>query len=76
MDISSVLALSGGSGGTFGSLTLPAGSSGAHVPGAYYYGYVRVWNSTHPLTTFKVIPFNGFIDLRTTNTVTNFNLML
>ncbi len=59
LDISSYLATSG----TY-SITLPAGTASAPVTGAYYYGYLRVWNSAHPVATMKVIPINSMIDLR------------
>ena len=62
-------------GGTSGfNVNLPAGTSTSPVPGAYYYAYVRVWNSAHPKQTLKVVPFNGFIDLRSNSTQTGFNL--
>ena len=61
--------------GTF-SATLPAGTAGAPVPGAYYYGYLRVWNSSAPLMTMKVIPILSMIDLRNTNTVSGLNITL
>jgi hypothetical protein len=54
----------------------PAGTASASVPGAYYYGYLRVWNSAHPLLTMKVIPINGMIDLRNTSTVAGLNVTL
>jgi hypothetical protein len=61
--------------GTY-SVTLPAGTTGAPVPGAYYYGYLRVWNSAQPMLTRKVIPINSMIDLRSTNTVSGMNVTL
>jgi len=53
------------------SLTgVPAGSTAAGVPGAYYYGYVRLWNSAAPKLSRKIVPLNGPIDLRTTGSAT------
>jgi hypothetical protein len=76
LDISAILAANGGTGGTYSSVTLPAGTINAPVPGAYYYGYLRVWNSAFPVLTMKVIPINGFIDLRSANSVNGFNVTL
>ncbi len=61
--------------GTY-SATLPAGTITAYVPGAYYYGYLVVWNSAQPLLTRAIIPLNGMIDLRSTNTVSGLNISL
>ena len=61
--------------GTYSDI-LPAGMTNANVPGAYYYGYLWVWNSTFPLLTLKVVPINGMIDLRNTDTVTGMNVTL
>jgi hypothetical protein len=72
VDISATLAANSG---TY-SVTLPAGTSGAPVPGAYYYGYLRVWNSAAPKLSTRVIPINGMIDLRNTNAVTGMNVTL
>jgi len=53
------------------SLTgVPAGAAGAAVPGAYYYAYVRLWNSAAPKQSRKLVPLPGFIDLRSTGTAT------
>jgi hypothetical protein len=71
LDISGYLATSG----TY-SVTLPAGTPSAPVPGAYYYGYLRVWNNAHPVSTMKVIPINSMIDLRNTNSISGLNIML
>lgn len=49
---------------------VPAGASGAAVPGAYYYAYVRLWNSAAPKLSRKVVPLNGAIDLRATGSAT------
>jgi hypothetical protein len=72
IDISTKLAANSG---TY-SVYLPAGSTSAPVPGAYYYGYLRVWNSSQPKTTMKIIPINSMIDLRTTSTITGLNITL
>lgn len=72
IDISATLVAGSGS----YSATLPAGTTGARVPGAYYYAYLRVWNSAHPKSTTRVFPVNGMIDMRTTNTVTGMNITL
>jgi len=51
------------------SLTgVPAGASGAAVPGAYYYAYVRLWSSAAPKLSRKLVSLPGFIDLRTSGT--------
>lgn len=71
-DLSAILAANSGS----YNVTLPAGTALAPLPGAYYYGYLRVWNSAHPGTTMKVIPINSMIDLRNTNSVSLPNIIL
>jgi hypothetical protein len=58
------------------SVTLPAGNAGTLVPGAYYYAYLRVWNSTQPVATLKIIPLSSMIDLRSTSTITGLNIVL
>lgn len=58
------------------SVTLPAGTAGATVPGAYYYGYVIAWNSAHPLLTLKVILIPSIIDLRSISTVSVLSVAL
>ncbi len=68
-------ALAATNGGTYGD-TLPAGTASYPVPGAYYYGYLWVWNSAHPLFTLKVVPINGMMDLRNTNSVAGMNVTL
>lgn len=68
-------ALAATSGGTYGD-TLPAGTASDPVPGAYYYGYLWVWNSAHPLLTLKVVAINGMMDLRNTDSVTGMNVTL
>jgi hypothetical protein len=61
--------------GTY-SVTLPAGNISTFVPGAYYYAYLRVWNSSQPKATLKIIPLNSMIDLRNTSTITGLNIIL
>ncbi len=70
INISSTLAANSGA----FSVTLPAGTSSALVPGAYYYGYLRVWNSASPATTMRVYPITTMIDLRSANTVTGLSV--
>lgn len=53
---------------TFTLTGVPAGASGATVPGAYYYAYVRLWDSTHPFITREIVPLPGYIDLRSAST--------
>lgn len=73
VDISGILTANQGAGGAY-SVTLPAGSSTAAVPGAYYYAYLRVWNSAHPKKTTKVVPVDGFIDLRSSASASGINV--
>jgi hypothetical protein len=54
------------SGGTVTMANVPAGSSALPNPGAVYYAYVRVWNSTTPLVRPRIVPILAFADLRTT----------
>jgi hypothetical protein len=61
--------------GTY-SVTLPAGNISTLVPGAYYYGYLRVWNSSQPKATLNIIPLNNMIDLRNTSIITGLNIIL
>ena len=70
VDVSSQVAAGSGA----FSVGLPAGTVSTPVPGAYYYAYLRVWNSAHPNASLKVVPFNGFADLRNSSTVTAFNI--
>ena len=56
------------------TLNLPAGSPSMTVPGAYYYAYLVLWNSAHPISTLTVVPFNGYADLRSSTTLTGFNV--
>lgn len=46
---------------------LPAGSSAKPAPGAVYYAYLRVWK-TGARKKALIVPFSGFIDLRSSNT--------
>jgi hypothetical protein len=68
-DVSSLLS----SGGSFSVTGLPAGSTSNPQLGAYYYGYLRLWKAGAHLPA-KIVPIPGFIDLRTTNSVTGFNV--
>ena len=55
---------------TFSLASVPAGATGAAVPGAVYYAYVRLWNAAAPKQSRKVVPLPGFINLRNTGTAT------
>jgi hypothetical protein len=55
---------------SFSVTDVPAGSASNPVPGAYYYAYVRLWETGHGKLTRKIVPLPGFIDLRTTSTAT------
>ncbi len=68
-NVSSLLA----NGGSFTVSSLPSGSASNRVPGAYYYGYLRLWKSGSGLPA-KIVMIPGFIDLRQTNSVTGFNV--
>lgn len=50
--------------GMFAMNGVPAGDAGIPVPGAYYYAYVRLWQTGHGKATRKIVPLPGFIDLR------------
>jgi hypothetical protein len=56
------------------NVTLPSGTATTAVPGAYYYAYLRVWKSATPNKSLKVVPINGFVDLRNSNSVTGLNV--
>jgi hypothetical protein len=43
---------------------VPAGDAGTPVAGAYYYAYVRLWETGHGRATRRIVPLPGFIDLR------------
>lgn len=64
IDLSGTLALSGGAGGAYAINTLPGGSIASPVPGMIYYLYAVVWNSTNPVSSFKVVPVPFLADLR------------
>lgn len=51
--------------GSFTLSSIPAGE-----PGTYYYAYVRLWDSAHPLLTRSIVALPGFIDLRKASTAT------
>jgi len=70
-DCSSYLSTNGGTNsGSFTLTGVPAGDSSTPVPGAYYYAYVRLWETGHGATTRLIVPLDGFIDLRNTNSAT------
>lgn len=58
------------SGGAVTLGSVPAGSATNKVPGAYYFAYLRVWNSAHPFKSYRMIPVPAMIDLRATDTAT------
>lgn len=60
--LDSVLA---GNGGTLTMSNVPAGSATLTNPGAIYYAYARVWNSSSPLLRPRIVPVLGLADLRT-----------
>jgi Domain of unknown function (DUF4382) len=79
VDISTTLTANGGAGGAYSGVTLPAGTNLAPEPGAYYYAYLRVWNSGSSAkvkVSTKIIPIPGFIDLRQVVPVTGLNVTL
>ncbi len=58
------------SGNTTGSIaytqsSLPAGSSNQPDPAAFYYAYLRAWNSSNPWA-IHIVPLHGYADMRTT----------
>jgi hypothetical protein len=55
---------------SFSVTNVPSGSASNPVLGAYYYAYVRLWETGNGKATRKIVPLPGFIDLRTTNTAT------
>lgn len=69
-DISSIVASGSG---TF-QVNLPAGTASNAVPGAYYYAYLRLWKSGSPKASIKTVPFNGYADLRSSASVSGFNV--
>lgn len=69
-DVSALLATQGGA---FSVANLPSGSVAAPLPGAYYYAYLRVWKAGTGMPP-RIVPANGFIDLRTSNSVAGFNI--
>jgi hypothetical protein len=71
VDCSGLLSTNGGGNtGSFALTGVPAGATGAAVPGAVYYGYVRLWQAGHGKATRRIVPLPGFIDLRTTSSAT------
>ncbi len=68
---SSFLSTNGGSNsGNFTLTGVPAGDSTTPVPGAFYYAYVRLWETGHGKATRLIVPLDGFIDLRSTTSAT------
>lgn len=65
-DCSALLGTNGGS--NAGTFTL--NGIGAGLPGAYYYAYVRLWQTGHGRATRRIVPLPGFVDLRTLTTQT------
>jgi len=61
---SAMLGSNGGS--NAGSIVLSGIPSG--VPGAYYYAYVRLWETGHGKLTRRIVALPGFVDLRTSST--------
>jgi hypothetical protein len=49
---------------------VPAGSAGTPVAGAYYYAYLRLWDSAHPFLSRRIVPLAGFVDLRASSAQT------
>jgi hypothetical protein len=75
LDIGSVLQSAAGSGGSYRIGDLPAGSATAPIGkggngSGIYYAYLRVWNSSSPLTTLKLVDIAGWADLDATNAAT------
>ena len=70
-DCNSFLSTNGGSNsGSFALTGVPAGDSTTPVAGAYYYAYVRLWETGHGKATRLIVPLDGFIDLRSTTSAT------
>ena len=70
-DCHSFLSTNGGSNtGSFALNGVPAGDSAMPVPGAYYYAYVRLWQTGHGAATRRIVPLPGFIDLRSATSAT------
>lgn len=62
--IDSVLAANGGA---VTMTNVPAGSTTLTNPGAVYYAFLRVWNSSNALLRPRVVPVLGLADLRASN---------
>jgi hypothetical protein len=70
-DCSSMLGTNSGmNSGSFTLTGIPAGASGANVLGAYYYAYVRLWETGHGVLTRRIVPIPGFINLINTGSAT------
>jgi hypothetical protein len=59
--------------GSFTLSSIPSGSAAAPVPGAYYYAYLVFYNAGSGKRGL-IVPIPNFIDLRTTNSVSNLNI--
>jgi hypothetical protein len=75
LDIGNTLAQGGGVGGAYTVANLAGGSAATPLPGAFYYGYVIVWNSAHPLLSLRLVPVAARADLRQ-GSATGFDLDL
>jgi hypothetical protein len=74
IDTYSCSSLLGSNGGPNGGMLVlngvPAGDSSTPVPGAYYYAYVRLWQTGHGRVTRRIVTLPGFIDPRSTTSAT------
>jgi len=75
-DIASLLKSGGGAGGTFGVVRLPSGDAGQPLRkngncAGISCAYRRVWNTSQPLLTTKLVPNPGYADLDATNAATS-----
>ena len=74
VDISSLLSTGGGA---FNVANIPSGSTTTPLPGANYYAYLRLWQSSgtsHAGHRAKIVPIAGMIDLTKTSSVTGMNV--
>ena len=56
--------------GMFALNGVPAGDASGSVSGAYYYAYVRLWQTGHGRATRRIVPLPGFVDLRSATSAT------
>lgn len=63
LDLTTTLALNGGTGGAYSIAQLPGGSVASPRPGLVYYLYAVVWNSSAPALSYRVIPVTTAADL-------------